>query len=183
MEDTETATTSVPASAIEVKDPAEEAASAEENAPLFPPASVKDVAPTGKKEIRRITVPPNRFGPLKQQWIDIFTPIVSNLKLQIRMNMRTKQVEIQTSEYTEDIGALQRATDFVKAFLLGFEIKDAVALLRLDNLYVDSFDIEDVKRLSGDNMSRAIGRIAGKDGRTKILIENSTRTRIVLADK
>lgn len=181
MEDTETTTKSVPASAIEVKDPAEEAGVTDEDAPLFPPASIKDVAP--KKEIRRITVPPNRFGPLKQQWIDIFTPIVSNLKLQIRMNMRTKQVEIQTSEYTEDIGALQRATDFVKAFLLGFEIKDAVALLRLDNLYVDSFDIEDVKRLSGDNMSRAIGRIAGKDGRTKILIENSTRTRIVLADK
>lgn len=183
MEDNETATTSVPASAIETKETCAEGVTADENAPMFPPASAKDLAAAGKKEIRRITVPPNRFGPLKSQWIDIFTPIVSNLKLQIRMNMRTKQVEIQTSEYTEDIGALQRATDFVKAFLLGFEIKDAVALIRLDDLYVDSFDIEDVKRLAGDNMSRAIGRIAGKDGRTKILIENSTRTRIVLADK
>ena len=136
----------------------------------------------GKVEFRRIAVPPNRFTPLKENWNQIYEPIVKNMKLQIRMNLKTRNVELRTSQYTEQISSLQKGADFVKAFIMGFEIQDAVALLRLDDLYVDTFEIKDVKPLQGDHLSRAIGRIAGKAGKTKFAIENATRTRIVLAD-
>ena len=65
---------------------------------------------------------------------------------------------------------------------MGFAIQDAIALLRIEDLYVNTFLVTDVKMLHGDHLSRAIGRVAGQDGKTKYAIENSTRTRIVMAD-
>mmetsp|Transcript_23347 Transcript_23347/g.31888 ORF Transcript_23347/g.31888 Transcript_23347/m.31888 type:complete len:234 (+) Transcript_23347:84-785(+) len=137
---------------------------------------------SGKFESRKVPVPPHRLSPLKNQWMDIYKPIVEHMKLQIRMNQKTRTVQLRTSRFTTDSGALQKAEDFLKAFMLGFAIEDAIALLRIDDLYVDTFDVTDVKRLSGANLGRAIGRISGKDGKTKFAIENSTRTRIVVAD-
>lgn len=135
-----------------------------------------------KAESRKVAVPPHRMAPLKNTWVKIYPPLVEHLKLQVRMNLKTKTVELRTNQFTEDEGALQKGADFIKAFTLGFDVDDAIALLRLDDLYIETFEIKDVKTLTGDHLLRAIGRIAGKDGKTKFAIENATRTRIVLAD-
>ncbi|KAF2456702.1 pre-rRNA-processing protein PNO1 [Lineolata rhizophorae] len=153
-----------------------------EGRPRFPPAA--DTAITALRvETRKVPIPPHRMSPLKQHWPKIYPPLVEHLKLQVRMNVKARAVELRNSKATTDPGALQKGEDFVRAFSLGFDVDDAIALLRLDDLYIETFEIKDVKTLQGDHLGRAIGRIAGKDGKTKFAIENASRTRVVLADQ
>lgn len=154
-----------------------------EGRPHFSP-STDPLSPTTALKIqsRKVPIPPHRMTPLKNSWPKIYPPLVEHLKLQVRMNIKSRAVELRTSKFTTDSGALQKGEDFVKAFTLGFDVDDAIALLRLDDLYIETFEIKDVKTLQGEHLGRAIGRIAGKDGKTKFAIENTSRTRVVLAD-
>ncbi|KAK4241961.1 hypothetical protein C8A03DRAFT_40669 [Achaetomium macrosporum] len=152
----------------------------EEGRPRFAPGN--DVDPVRRVETRKIPIPPNRMSALKANWSKIYPPLVDHCKLQVRMNIKEKRIELRSSKFTASNDALQMGADFVSAFAMGFDIDDAIALLRLDSLYIQSFDIRDVRQTLGqDALGRAIGRIAGKDGKTKFAIENATKTRIVLA--
>jgi RNA-binding protein PNO1 len=157
--------------------------------PHFAPSTVTSSSPTHNPsdtairiQSRKVPIPPHRMSPLKSSWPKIYPPLVEHLKLQVRMNIKSKAVEMRTSRFTSDAGALQKGEDFIRAFTLGFDVDDAIALLRLDDLYIETFEIKDVKTLQGEHLGRAIGRIAGKDGKTKFAIENTSKTRVVLAD-
>lgn len=72
------------------------------NRPSFPP--IKREKLDSGSEIRKISVPAHRYSPLKENWMKLFTPIVEHLHLQIRFNLKNRQVEIRTCKDTEDIG-------------------------------------------------------------------------------
>lgn len=152
-----------------------------DGAPRFPPEKSNPTA--HHVQTRKVPVPPHRMTPLKASWPRIYPALVTHLLLQVRMNVKSKAVELRTSKHTTDTGALQKGADFITAFTLGFDVDDAIALLRLDDLYIQTFEIRDVKNLQGEHLARAIGRIAGNSGKTKFAIENTSRTRVVLADQ
>lgn len=144
-----------------------------------------DKAKVGQKkklEFRRIPVPLHRYTPLKASWETILKTLVKHMKLLVRMNTKRRAIELKTTKDVKDSGTIQKAADFLKAFLLGFELQDAVAILRLEDLHIQTFEIKDVKILRNDHLPRCIGRICGEKGKTKNAVENATRTRIVVAD-
>ena len=89
------------------------------------------------------------------------------MKLQIRLNAKKKTVDVRECQETEDRASIQRTVNFLKSFMLGFSLEDSIAMLRLDDLFLDTFQIKDVKSLAGDHLSRCIGRISGEKGKTK----------------
>ena len=52
----------------------------------------------GKSEYRRVQVPAHRFTPLKARWLEIYEPLVKHMKLQVRMNLKTKSVELRVGK-------------------------------------------------------------------------------------
>lgn len=133
-------------------------------------------------EIRNIQIPPHRRVALRNNWSQITDPIIRHLKLDLRYNTQSNTVDLRTNLSTTNPQALTKAVDFITAFINGFEINDALALVRLDDIFLEEFNVTDIKILHGDNLSRAVGRIAGKGGQIKYAIENATRTRISLTD-
>ncbi|KAH8494858.1 hypothetical protein H0E87_021318 [Populus deltoides] len=125
--------------------------------PKFEPLKAHEMS-DGRVQFRKVSVPPHRYSPLKKAWMEIYTPIYEQMKIDVRMNLKARKVELKTRSDTPDVSNLQKCADFVHAFML------------------------DVKTLRGEHLSRAIGRLSGKGGKTKFAIENATKTRIVIAD-
>lgn len=63
----------------------------------------------------------------------------------MRYNVSSKCIEIRNPPSSMDKSSIQKAADFIQAFLLGFEIEDALALIRLDEMFLETFEIQDGK--------------------------------------
>merc|ERR1712244_28763 len=77
-------------------------------------------------EMRRVHVHAPRMGLLRDSWVELIQPLVEHMKLQVRMNTKRKAVELRRSPGCTDVNALQKGADYVRAFLLGFDLQDAI---------------------------------------------------------
>ncbi|CAH8641636.1 unnamed protein product [Dicrocoelium dendriticum] len=137
-------------------------------------------------EVRTLIVPTSRRTPIRTVWAAMVEVLTKQLKLMVCLSTqgRAWKIFMKPSSETKDPLHLQKGYDFVSAFLRGFKYEDALAVVRIDGIYVESFHIMDVKQtLKGDHMARAVGRICGAKGRIRMCVENATRTRIVVANE
>jgi RNA-binding protein PNO1 len=96
-----------------------------------------------KQEYRKVLVPTNRMKPLKENWTTIVKALVEHMKIQVKMNTKLKCIEMRSYEKTENTSALQKSEEFLKAFMCGFELQDAIAMLRLEDIYLETFEVKD----------------------------------------
>lgn len=59
--------------------------------PQFPPLSVSEQSGS-RLEFRRVPVPSHRMTPLKNNWLALYKPITETLKLDVRMNLKSRKV-------------------------------------------------------------------------------------------
>ena len=153
--------------------------------PKFEPLKPQELSSIAEVQFQHVFVPPHRYTKLSEAWKDYFyDPIRNEMKIDIRMNLKKpRRVELKTMPDTPDMSNLQKCVRYLEAFMLGFDpdqVKDA--FLKYEGFDWDTVNIKDVKRsLRGEHLSRTIGRICGKGGKTKFTIENATKTRIVVA--
>lgn len=145
--------------------------------------------------LRKYSVPLNKQKSLKNSWAELIKPLVKQMQLAVKYNYKTNCILLlpawalkaskpeDENELAQSEARITKALEYLKAYFHGFKIEDCLAILRLDDIFLQSFRVTDVKKLENDNLCRAIGRITGKKGRTKTIIENSTRTRIVICGK
>ena len=57
---------------------------------LFPPISAAE-ALGGKLEWRKVAVPQHRMTPLKDAWMELYTPVTEQMKIDMRMNLKTRK--------------------------------------------------------------------------------------------
>jgi len=57
---------------------------------LFPPISAAE-ALGGKLEWRKVAVPQHRMTPLKEAWMELYTPVTEQMKIDMRMNLKTRK--------------------------------------------------------------------------------------------
>lgn len=132
---------------------------------------------------RTVQIPAYRMRNIKQDWMNIYTAIVEYGKLQLRFNRRNKSVDLRTCETTQDPTYVERSACFVQAVIEGFKVEDAIAIMKYRDVFIESFGIDEIRKLKNGHMARALGRIIGRDGRTKESIENFSKCKFVLLNQ
>merc|ERR1719154_253087 len=128
------------------------------------------------RETREVIVPQHRVAPLKKTWSGIMSTVIQSMKLCVKFDIKKRKIVVGAQDENFDVARLQKAADFIQAVVYGFSVEDSEALVRLNSIYLETFDIKDIRQtLQGDHVGRAIGRLAGKSGKTRFTIETLRR--------
>ncbi|MCK5626481.1 RNA-processing protein [Candidatus Bathyarchaeota archaeon] len=122
-----------------------------------------------------VTIPQDRIGALVGEEGEIKQRIESTFRAKLNINSESGIVELTLVSEEGDAASLLKARDIVTAMGRGFSPDRAFAL-RDDEIILDIIDLREIFGRNEDTISRIKGRVIGRGGKTRILIEELTRT-------
>ena len=146
--------------------------------------------------IRSVLIPKYKMTKIKQNWLKIYTAVIEHGNVQIRFNPLNKCVEVKTETDQTDCKIslkekgpenislnriyVDRCILFITAILEGFKVDDSISILKFKDVFIEKFEISEVRRMKANHLSRAIGRIVGRQGKVKETIENLSKVKFNL---
>ncbi len=125
-----------------------------------------------------VKIPKERIGVLIGVNGSVKNHIEEKLGVKLDIDSETGDVTITLKEKSEDPTVIFRARDAVMAIGRGFSPERAFKLLEDEDYMLEIIDLRDILGKSEAELRRVKGRIIGRDGRTREIIEEMSGTMV-----
>ena len=126
----------------------------------------------GVGQVFRLKIPVERVGVLIGKDGMVKHKIESACKVKLNIDSETGEVNIIARDDMDDPTLMFKAQNIVLAIGRGFSPEKAFKLLD-DDYYLHIIDLRDILGKSKSNLVRVKGRIIGKEGKTRRIIEET----------
>ncbi|NHJ84778.1 MAG: RNA-processing protein [Asgard group archaeon] len=124
-----------------------------------------------------VTIPQNRIGALIGPEGSVKKRLETKAGVELEIDSETGEVFINSVPDIEDPFLIIKARDFVHAVGRGFNPQVAFNLLEED-IYLEIINMKIIVGSNPNKIKRMRGRVIGREGRTRKIIEETTATNI-----
>ena len=125
-----------------------------------------------------VKVPRERIGALVGPDGRVKANIEKKLSIRLQIDSQTGDIQITLMPTAQDPTVLFRAKEIVTAIGRGFSPEHAFRLLEDDETMLEVIDLRETVGRSQSDMKRLKGRVIGKEGKTRRIIEELTEANI-----
>ncbi len=125
-----------------------------------------------------VKVPRERIGALVGPDGRVKASIEKKLSVRLRIDSQTGDIQITLMPTAQDPTVLFRAKEVVTAIGRGFSPENAFRLLEDDETVLGVIDLRETVGRSQSDMKRLKGRVIGKEGKTRRIIEELTEANV-----
>jgi ribosomal RNA assembly protein len=129
-----------------------------------------------------VRIPPSRIGVLIGRSGSVKQRIESEFGVKLYVDGDSGGVEIVLDEGSKSVSDMMTAKNIVYAIGLGFSPEKAFTLAREDALF-EVIDLEKDLGVEGAHIERLLGRVIGRNGKMRSLIEELTGCYISVSDE